>query len=143
VLDGNPSTDISAGVGTLRGHPLRGILVTLSLVDSAGHRDELRACKVISKRLSAGGGPIKYSSSKLRASWEWTPNHNHEAAPETHASFKGTRWSICSREADVQVAPSYSENQVPDCAEQSVPLDHVGAITLKYDLASVALSYIK
>lgn len=67
MFDGNPSTNVSAGVVTIRGHPLRRILVTLRLVDSASHRDELRARKVIGKRLSAGSGPIKYPSSKLRA----------------------------------------------------------------------------
>lgn len=95
MLDGNPSTDISAGVGTLRRHPLRGILVALLLVDTTGNCDELRARKIISKRLSLGGGPVEYSSSKLRASGNWSQTTNHEAAPETHASFKGTRWSIC------------------------------------------------
>lgn len=75
MLDGNPSTDISAGVGTLRRDPLRGIPVTLCLVDTAGDCDELRARKIVSKRLSLGGGPVEYSSSKSRASGNWSPNY--------------------------------------------------------------------
>lgn len=42
-----------------------------------------------------------------------------EAAPERQASASGTMWSMSMSEAAVQVAPSYSEYQLPLTAAQA------------------------
>lgn len=43
----------------------------------------------------------------------------HSWAPESHAFFSGTMWSICRSEAESHVAPSYGEYHEPETERQA------------------------